>query len=352
MTQRPLAAILSCQGYNLTEQEKQLFSTHPPLGIILFSRNISSKAQLKNLTKEIRETIGNKDIIIAVDQEGGRVRRLAEPEFNTYSSQYDIGSLSKDKAELIAKLHAYLISCDLHDVGINVNLAPVLDICYNETTEALRSRCFSSSPQTVADLGKISIDNYMLNGIIPCIKHIPGHGLAVSDPHLGLPIIDISKERLATEFYPFKQCSYAPLGMTAHILLPQIDKNNPATQSKLIINHIIRQEIGFNGLLISDSIDMKALKGTLMEKVHNSLNAGCDCICYCKGNIKDLELLSSSCPKLSDEGLERLDKALQILHNSPNKIKYDQYTSEYSSIMNSISPYQESYDATEVLHQL
>ena len=352
MKSRPLAAMLSCKGLFLSEQEKRIFSTCNPLGVTLFSRNISSKEQLKKLTDEIRESIGRDDVLIATDQEGGRVRRLREPEFRSYSSQYEIGTLPLDKAQKAASLQALLISYDLREMGINVNFAPVLDISYPSTTEALKSRCFSNSPQIVSLLGKTMIDTYISQGIIPCIKHMPGHGMAVSDSHLELPVIDISFQRLKTELYPFEQCSYAPLGMTAHILLPQLDKDNPATQSPKIIKQIIRQEIGFNGLLVSDSIDMKALKGSPSEKALKSLQAGCDCICYCQGNTEDLEILASSCPKLSDDGMERLDKAIQILHNSCDNIVKTSYEAEYEFLMNKVSPYQEKYDATEVLNQL
>lgn len=351
MASRPLAAMLSCAGLALTEQEKRLFSRCNPLGITLFGRNISDKEQLKSLTAEIRETIGRPDVLIAVDQEGGRVRRLAEPQFRSYASQYEIGSLPPVMAQKAAKLQAKLISQDLHEVGINVNFAPVLDICHPKTTEALKSRCFASSADLVANLGQIMTTSYMASGIIPCIKHLPGHGLAVSDPHLGLPVIDISEDRLQDEILPFKRCVHSPLGMTAHILLPQIDNQNPATQSSVVIERIIRKEIGFNGFLISDSIDMKALKGNTVEKALKSLAAGCDCVCYCMADIDDLEALSLACPKLSDAAMEHLDKALQILHNDNSHIQPGD-AAEYEHLINNTSPYRENYDATEVLHQM
>ena len=351
MSSRPLAAMLSCSGLKLTDQEKKIFAAGNPLGIILFSRNISDKEQLKLLIRDIRETIGRQDVLIAVDQEGGRVRRLKEPQFRSYASQYDIGSMPKGQALRAAFLQACLISQDLREVGINVNFAPVLDICHPSTTEALKSRCFSSLAPVVSLLGKTMVDAYIASGILPCIKHLPGHGLAVSDPHLKLPIIDISPSQLATEIQPFQHCAAAPLGMTAHILLPQIDKNNPATQSPQIIKQIIREKIGFQGFLFSDSIDMKALQGSITEKVLTSLRAGCDCICYCMGKAPDLEALTSACPKLSDASMQRLDKALQILHNTPRSINQSDIE-EYNTLIRNITPYQEKYDATEVLHQL
>ena len=352
MTKRPLAAMLSCEGPSLTDKEKKIFSSCNPLGITLFGRNLKDKAQILKLTNEIKETIGRDDVLIAVDQEGGRVRRLKEPEFMSYASQYEIGSLPLDKAQKAASLHAELISRDLKESGINVNFAPVLDISYPQTTEALKSRCFSSSADTVANLGQTMLNSYIANGIIPCIKHMPGHGQAISDPHLDLPVVDISIKQLEREIYPFQQCAFSPLGMTAHILLPQLDKDNPATQSHKIIKGLIRREIGFEGLLISDSIDMKALKGNTIDKALKSLEAGCDSICYCLGNIDELEALARYCPQLSDEAMERLDKACKILHNNKPKDADDKTASVYTALMRNASYYEEHYDATEVLNNL
>ena len=347
-----LAAFLSCQTTQLTEEEKQLFAKVNPLGVTLFARNIQTKQQLKKLTSEIKEVIARNDVLIAVDQEGGRVRRLKEPDFRSYSAQIDIGQLPIDEAKKAASLQAELISSDLLETGINVNYAPVLDIQHPNTTEALRSRCFSDNPNTTAILGKITLESYMTSGIIPCIKHMPGHGYAVSDPHLGLPIIDIPQKQFLSELIPFQACKNSPFGMTAHILLPQFDKENPITQSAIGIKKLIREQIGFNGLLISDAIDMKALKGSITEKAQKSLDAGCDAVCYCMGNINEMLELTKTCPKLSDAAMERLDKALQILHNTTKEVNISSKATQYATLIGKVSAYKESYDATEILHQL
>lgn len=352
MSHPVLAALLSCRTTKLTEDEKKLFSQSNPLGITLFARNIQSKQQLKELTTEIKEVIGRDNVLIAVDQEGGRVRRLKEPEFRPYSAQTDIGQLPLAEAEKAASLQAELISSDLRETGINVNYAPVLDIHHPDTTEALRSRCFSDNPEITALLGKITLETYKASGILPCIKHMPGHGYAVSDPHLGLPIVDISTQQLQSELIPFQACKDSPLGMTAHILLPQFDKDNPITQSAVGIQKLIREQIGFTGLLISDAIDMKALKGSVTEKAQKSLDAGCDAVCYCMANPDEMSALAATCPKLSDMATERLDKALQILHNTPKKADMSSKAAQYAALIGKISAYKESYDATEVLHQL
>lgn len=347
-----LAAFLSCSGASLTDEEKYLFEKSNPAGITLFRRNIQTKKQLKNLTQELKEVIGRGDVLIAVDQEGGRVRRLSEPEFRTYASQADIGSLPLAEAEEEACCHAALISTDLKEVGINLNLAPVLDILHPKTTTALASRCFSKETKIVARLGKIMVKRYMESGIIPCIKHMPGHGAAVSDPHLGLPIINSPISEIMDELTPFKECSFAPCGMTAHILLPEIDAGRPMTQSAVGIKTLIREAIGFNGLLLSDAIEMKALKGSLSEKAVLSLKAGCDCACYCLGDISEMKKLSEDCPPLSDTGLDRLNKACAILHPKKESINTADTAAKYAALFHGMKHYEETYDATEVLNTL
>ena len=350
---RPIcAAFLSCGSDHLSDEEKYILERANPVGMALFARNIKNKTQLKNLINEIKQVIGRQDVLIAIDQEGGRVRRLTEPEFRPYAAQLEIGSLSEEKSKEAAKLHAKLISTDLKEMGFNVNFAPVLDTRHQETTSSLYSRCLSSQPEKVAALGKIMVETYIKSGILPCIKHLPGHGLAQTDPHLGLPVINVPMETLNEEIFPFKECAFAPLGMTAHILIPNIDDQNPLTQSKRGIQRLIRETIGFNGLLVSDAIDMKALKGTIIEKAKKSLEAGCDCTCYCMGNTNELKALSEFCPQLSDEATERLDKAIQILHNNQKLETTSSEVERYASLIGEIPPYQETYDATEVLNQL
>lgn len=346
------AAILSVSGTTLTDDEKYILKKTNPVGIVLFSRNIKNKEQLKNLIKEIKETIERDNILIAVDQEGGRVRRLAPPEFRPYAAHIEIASLSYTKALRAAELHSCLISDDFHKLGINVNLAPCLDVLHDDTTEALKSRCFSSDSNLVSNLGKIMVDTYIKNGILPCIKHLPGHGSVSTDPHLNLPTTSLSELDFNNELKPFIECNHSPLAMTAHILIPFIDDKNPLTQSSAGITKLIREKIGFNGFLISDSIDMHALKGTLSQRTKKIIDAGCDCICYSLGNIYDLKELSKNCPKLSDASYQRMDKALEILHNNNEIPNIENISNEYSKLLEHITPYKETYDATEVLHKL
>ena len=352
MSKEIMPAILSCLGYELTDEEKYFFSRNNPLGINIFGRNIKNKDQLKKLIKEIKEVIGREDVLIAIDQEGGRVRRLREPEFESYAAAIDVGSLPLPEAKEAAKLHAKLIAEDLRELGINVDYAPVLDLIYDDTTSALKSRCFSSDEKIVAELGKEEVDAFISCGILPCIKHMPGHGRAQTDPHLGLPVLDQSLEELQKDFYPFKQLKDCPLGMTAHIVLSAVDDKLPITQSSKGIEEIIRKEIGFEGFLISDAIDMRALKGSAGERAAKALSAGCDGVCYALGDLAEMEEIAASVPPMSDKSLERFAKAAKIMHNNYYKNNRSEDISRYKKLTGNILPYQEDYDATEVLNRL
>ncbi len=351
-----LAAMLSIAGTELSSQEKFLLEKANPLGITLFGRNILNKKQLQNLTKEIRETIGRDDILIAVDQEGGRIRRLAEPDFSPYAAQAELGEIEerfgKGTAEQTMRNHAALISKDLSNTGINWNYAPVLDIAYNDTTPALKSRCFGNDEKKTATYGRMMIEEYIKSGICPCIKHMPGHGRAVNDPHLGLPVLNYSLEELAKDFYPFQYNNQAPAGMTAHIQISAIDDTRPVTQSAKAIKTLIRGIIGFDGFLISDAIDMHALKGSLTEKTEKSLNAGCDAVCYCMGELNGLEELAATRCFMEDKSLIRFVKIINIINNRNRDYDYLKIAEDYQKIIGGIEKYDERYDATETLHKM
>ena len=350
MSKPILPVILSCSGESLNDNEKKIFNQNNPLGINLFSRNIKNLSQLQELVSSIKNTIERDDVLIAIDQEGGRVRRLIGTEFHNTASAINIGQLPSNQALRCAYLHAQITSYDLHKAGINTNYAPVLDAIYSSTTSALKSRCLSDNPKIISKLAQQKLDTYLQNGIIPCIKHLPGHGRAVTDPHLSLPVISATLKELETDFFPFCQLNYSPLGMSAHIVISALDDQHPATQSPKVINDIIRGYIGFDGLLISDAIDMHALKGSISERTLNSLNAGCDAICYAGGKIDDIYNIISSCQPMSDKSLERFAKTKKIKYNQPNFDNIETLYQEYLSMLSTIPPYQEDYDATEVLN--
>ena len=354
MLPKQSAAFISIKGTQLTREEKAVIKDISPIGFTIFKRNIENKTQLKHLTEDIKNTLEREDILFGIDQEGGRVRRLTEPEFSSYASQETLGRLyqevSSQAAETAVKLHAGLISQDLKDCGLNLNFAPVLDIQYPNTADVLKSRCFSSSEKIVATLGKIMVEEYIHQGIIPCIKHLPGHGRVNSDPHLTTPQIDASIQELSKDFYPFKQLvSTAPFGMSAHIIIKAIDKEHPITQSPEGIKELIRNKIGFKGFLLSDSINMNALHGSIKERAQTTLAAGCDAYSYCDGELDELKTLAQIATPLPQQTQKRLQKALCILKNTTQEfLNYK----EYQAITGKIAAYKETYDSTEVLKRM
>lgn len=342
----PISPILaSIEGFCLSDREKRIISKHNPLGFCFFKRNIESKNQLKNLINQIKETMNRDDILFSVDQEGGRVRRLVEPEFRPYLAQSFLGNLYQSNQELakrLAKTQSYLISQDFLELGMNLNLTPVLDVKMPKTSPALSSRCFSDDKKIVTTLGQICIDEYNHNQIYSCMKHIPGHGKAYVDPHLHLPIISQNIKELESDFYPFKHIKNCSMAMTAHILITDVDDKLPVTQSKKAIDRIIRGEIGFDGLLFSDAIDMKALKGSMKEKTIASLEAGCDAVCYAGGNPDELEDIFKNTPKK--------EFTLKIPSNINKQIITTENINEYLSYSNNTELYKDEYDSTEVLN--
>lgn len=341
-----LPVFLSCQGERLSDDEKRLFAEYNPLGVCLFSKfcmNIKNKEQVSALVSDIKESVGHDDVLIAVDQEGGRVRRLLEPEFTAVTSQQNITTPE------LASWHAYLISHDLKSCGINVNFAPVLDTLTAETSAALQGRCFVNN---VVGLGKAMVDEYIKNGVCPCIKHMPGHGKATADPHLSLPVIKDNLSDLQVDFAPFRAMSDAPMGMAAHIVLTAVDDKNAVTVSAKCIKEIIRDEIGFNGLLVSDAIIMKALQGSISERAHKSLEAGCDVICLGNADFTANRELCESGIVMTDEAEERLQRVLNIIGKDAEFPQYEQIKNKYCASLKNIITYDYNYDATEVLNRL
>ena len=348
------AVMVSISGLKLTAWEKKLLSTHNPLGVILFNRNIDNEKQLKKLITEIKKSIGRKDVLVAVDQEGGRVCRIENMGgYPRYSSQQAIGGLPFNKAIEMARLHGFLIGTQLRELGFNMNFAPCLDIRFNNTSPVLSCRCLSEDPLVVASLGQEMIHSFMETGICPCMKHLPGHGRAIADPHLETAVIKKTLTELkSVDFMPFASVSQTvPAGMTAHIIIPEVD-NKPITQSSAGIEKIIRKQIGFDGFLFSDAIDMHALKGTLAEKVTMGLQAGCDAVCYCMGEEKGLEEVLTAASYLTEKALIRLKKIQAVIQHKP-KIKNIEFQKQkYVELQHQTTEPSTDYDAVETLHKM
>lgn len=343
------AAIISISSTSLTDEEKLIISKENPLGISLFARNIATPQQLASLTASIKEVAERDNILIAVDQEGGRVCRLKPPFFRTYLAQSAIGSLELQKACKMAQLHAELIADDLHKVGINCNFAPTLDVATPLITNALKSRCFSRNINTTAALGKAMIEAYNHSAVLSCIKHLPGHSGAENDPHLQLSVIRKTINRF---LYPFEEIApLALMAMTAHIVLSDID-NLPITMSKKAISTLIRKKIGFSGLLISDALEMKALNGSIQEKTIQCRQAGCDAVCYCLGDIIGIHSVLDNCGYLSSKAMETFEKISKLITTPYYSQNISGKVRQYLNLARKTQPVIEDYDAVEVLMKL
>lgn len=305
-----LAAVFAVEGLILSDREKRLFEKANPCGFILFARNVDNPAQVKSLVASLKECVGW-DCPILIDQEGGRVQRLRPPHWTDYPP----AATYKDNQDLLAK-DMNALAQELVDLGINVDCAPVLDMSMPETHDIIGDRAYSSDANVIVRSATTVIETFLGKGMTPFIKHIPGHGRATCDSHIDLPCVEASRDVLAqTDFVPCREISQKygdkVWGMTAHILYKDIDKDRPSTLSQKVLQGVIRDEIGFNGFLVSDDVDMGALKqyGSAVDRSKMALEAGCDCVLYCAGIYEDMEQLAGGMPNLTDEALERLQRS-------------------------------------------
>ena len=271
--------IFGIKGESLSEEEREFFQAARPWGYVLFGQNVRDEARTRALTDSLHELEGG--AVIMIDQEGGRVARVAPPLIaKPYPSAAHYGALYRRNTEegcLAARADAQAMGDCLRQLGINVNTAPVLDVFQKEADDIIGDRSYGGNPVQVAALGRAVMEGFLESGIIPMIKHIPGHGRAPKDSHKELPRVDDSPEILsACDFSPFKELAFCPMAMTAHVAYEQIDADNPATISATIIQRVIRDEIGFEGILVTDDLHMKALNGSIAERMCRSLEAGCD----------------------------------------------------------------------------
>jgi len=295
------AVIFGIKGHGLTINEKKLFSTSKPWGVILFSRNIKDVVQLKKLIRDIRKIFNDKNYPVLIDQEGGSVSRLNKIiDFSSFSQTYYGQLYNKDKKNFKKKYEIYINTvCDLFkNIGININTVPVLDVKRRKSHNIIGSRAFSSNPSDVIKLGNLCINFYKKNKIGTVIKHMPGHGLSKSDSHYETPIINTNKrELIKKDFKAFKN-NKSFFAMTAHVIYSTYDPINTATHSRIVIKEVIRKNIKFKGILISDDISMKALKYNLEENAIKAMHSGCNLVLHCNGNIREMYKLSKVIPKI------------------------------------------------------
>lgn len=309
--------ISGCATTRLTDEERSFFQAERPWGLILFARNCDTPEQIKGLVSEYREAVGRENAPVLIDQEGGRVQRLRPPHWETYPSGAVLARAydeNEDAGLEYARSVARLLADDLLSLGINVDCLPVLDVPQPGSHEIISDRAYGDTPDRIAVIGRVMSETLMQGGVLPVIKHLPGHGRATLDSHEALPVVDASLEELReVDFAPFKSLADMPLGMTAHIIYTAIDTEKSATQSAKLIEEIIRGEIGFDGALMSDDLSMKALGGSYVDRTRLSLEAGCDLALHCNGNMDEMKAVASASPELSGAALERAERALAHL---------------------------------------
>ena len=310
------AFVCGCAGPSLTPWERRFLREAQPWGLILFKRNVDNPEQLTDLTESFREAVGRGDAPVLIDQEGGRVQRLGPPHWPAYPSAASYLSTAGE-VELAAKLvrlTAQLMASDLLAVGININCLPVLDVTYPDSHRVIGDRAYGSDPAAIAQLGRAAADGLLAAGVLPVMKHMPGHGRALADSHLELPVVDVSVAELeASDFAPFIANADLPIGMSAHVVYPALDPEHPATTSPVVIQEVIRKRIGFDGLLLSDDLSMQALSGTLRQRAEAALEAGVDIVLHCNGNPDEMQEIAASIPPLRGPAEQRALAALARL---------------------------------------
>lgn len=312
------AFISGCASTSLSDAERAFFAKNRPCGLIVFARNCESPDQLRALVASFRNAVESEDVLILIDQEGGRVQRLRPPHWRNMPPARCFGVMYETDPKLgrdAAFSAARLIAQELAALGINVNCTPVLDVPEKGAHEIIGDRAFSTDPDVVAALGRAVMDGTLAGGVLPVIKHVPGHGRAKADSHLSLPRIDVAERVLRSiDFRPFQALRDAPLAMTAHVLLPCYDERRPASVSPVIIGEVIRGLIGLEGLVMSDDIGMKALGGPFAERARAVIAAGCDVALHCSGEFAEMVDTASAVPPLDGVAAERFARALSFLH--------------------------------------
>lgn len=308
-------AIFGLSGLTLTADERAFFKDADPAGYIVFGRNVESRAQLRALTDSLRDLHGRDRLLITIDQEGGRVARMKPPEWLSYpaGAAFDrLFDLAPASAIEAARANAEALGHDLAEVGITCTHAPVLDVRQPGAHDVIGDRAYGSEPLRVAAIGRAVLDGLARAGVVGTIKHMPGHGRAMADSHKELPTVTASAAELESDIAPFKALADAPMAMTGHIRFTAWDADHPATQSPFVVAEIIRKRIGFDGLLLTDDLDMQALDGTVPQRAEVALAAGCDIALNCWAKLDDMSGIAARCPAMSAAAAQRLDRALAV----------------------------------------
>lgn len=328
--------IFGCAGPALSEEERDFFASEQPAGFILFARNIQSPQQVLALTSEMRSCLGRPDVLITIDQEGGRVQRMTSPHWQKYPPMALFGQCAKIDAQLAEDalaMNCTLIADDLRRVGINMDCLPLLDVPVAGCDNVIGDRAFAGDPTLVAKLGRVVVDSLMQNGVLPVIKHLPGHGRATVDSHKELPVVAEPVDLLeTTDFLPFKALADCPFGMTAHIVYSALDPVNPATTSATVIERAIRESMEFKGLLMSDDLSMKALEGSMAGRASAALGAGCDMILHCNGDMAEMRDIAGVLPRSDAIFTTRLAEIADVCE-SGGTIDRDKLETDHAAAM-------------------
>jgi beta-N-acetylhexosaminidase len=308
------AFITGVSGPALTAEERDFLQSQLPWGFILFKRNIETPSQIATLIRELRDSIGQPEAPVLIDQEGGRVQRLGPPHWPVYPPGAAFGVLYDLDPMLglsAARLGARLIAADLADLGVTVDCLPLADVPVAGANAVIGNRAYGTEPKKVAAIGRAVTEGLEQGGVLPVLKHIPGHGRATADTHFRLPEVDTPKTELErTDFAAFQPLADLPMAMTAHVVFSALDPAHPATTSATIIEQVIRGVIGFQGLLMSDDVSMNALSGSIAERTRAIFAAGCDMVLHCNGKLDEMREVAAETPELAGLALDRARRAL------------------------------------------
>src|SRR5690242_10815150 len=330
------AVILGCSGTRLTDDERVFFRDVDPLGFILFARNIDTPEQARRLVDELRMSVGRAEAPVLIDQEGGRVVRLKPPHWRKAPPARLLGELYERDPERgleATRLNSRLLAADVASIGCDVDCLPVLDIAFPETHAVIGDRAYTAVPESVAALGRAAAEGLLAGGVLPVIKHIPGHGRATVDSHHALPRVDASRTTLAkSDFAPFKALADMPWAMTAHIVYADIDAATAATLSRRVVTEVIRGEIGFDGVLVSDDLSMRALGGSFADRAAGALAAGCDLVLHCNGDMTEMTAVAGAASRLTPAARRRIDRA-EARRNAAQPIDRETLAARFDALM-------------------
>jgi beta-N-acetylhexosaminidase len=331
----PRAVILGCVGERLNPNERRFFTDSDPVGFILFRRNCRSPDQVRDLVASLRDAVGRSDAPVLIDQEGGRVARLRPPSWRLYPSAACLGSLPDPQAELAARLDARLMADDLEQLGITVDCLPVLDTPVAEADPVIGDRAYGTEPGRVTKLARAVCEGLLEGGVLPVIKHIPGHGRAQVDSHYACPVVETPANELSrTDFAPFRALSAMPWAMSAHIVYMAIDPTAPATLSHRVISEVIRGVIGFDGVLVSDDLSMQALGGEIAERAERALSAGCDLVLHCNGDPCEMEAVVTATRPIAAQTADRLARGETIRRASgPEPFDRNEVEAQFEALL-------------------